>query len=1591
MAQLVFHVQADYEEVIRLRNEIEKLKKELKGMDATVSPAAFNTLNTQLSASTQKMDELVTEAAKAGAEMEQGFKRKIFDASQVVNGLSEKITLQRGTIQQLKNELSGLKDKYREALKQDGNTSELETKIKEVSAKLRAQKDVLFGLTQEQANARLSVKKLRDEYALYRDDSKETVIATEGIGISLKKAFAMIGGAALGKQLISDMIRVRGEFQAADTAIQTLLGSKEKADALMSQVREYAKISPLEFSDVTQATQMMLGFNIEAEKVPRFLQAIGDVSMGETQKFNSLTLAFSQMSAAGKLMGQDLNQMINAGFNPLQTMSEKTGKSIAQLKEEMSKGAISAEMVQQAFIDATSAGGKFYQMSENASKTINGQLSMMQDAMDAAFNEMGQKSEGFIMSGIQMTTKLIENYETVGKVLAGLVITYGTYKAALITNIALTHSWAVAARADAVAKGMQTAATKAATVAQLALNAAMKANPYALVAAAIASVAAAMWVFNDSTTAAEEAQKKLSDSTTELNKTYSEEKYKIDELFDALKNSKEGTEEYKKTKDTILNQYGEYLAKLGDEKHALDNIALAYKAVTEGAWRAAKARMKASLWEKEGSDRMDREKDDREELLKAVKDFYGNRSGAEKDYMKIIKRIETGKDLPNGEWTNELGKYSKKIAAQVNRLLKSREAYNENIALYEKMYGDIEEESEEVVIKGHKRNKKYYEEEKKKAQAEYDELTKAERKGKKGAALRKKIASYQSEIDGWDTSGKKTAAAQKTVNKAKKDRLKQEKQQAEYAALLDKQREERIKKQRDNEYEIWQNEIDLMKEGNKKALALIELDYDRQIAAIEDYEDKLRQEKIDAAKAAFEKNPANKDKVFDESGVDVKMTEQETRLVKSMRDKADHEREQSIKDLHKAELQSMRDYLKEYGTYLQKYGAIIEEFNEKRAELDEGDIYGAKILDKQQDEALKKLEEAKSALQLEDLGWDTLFNDLDKYTTDYLRRLQERLAGTLDTATMQNVDLIKQKIKEIDRIISTKKGMSGIFSQNGLFGGSSWGRASQVIQQQRQLEMNAASDEQALADKRKEILDQYDDLAGMDSKNITSDNARVQASLSKEDLKALQGAEGQALKSGAAASAGSGAAALAATDAIIHGVNDNIQSFAEAADYLWDEDSDMNKSVKKFAESSQYAAQGWESLKSGDFVGVITNVGNAVSSLGESFGIWSNSNRAEIEAENEKLANAMQVNTAALDRLTKKLDEGTAADKAKTYEQAKNLMSANEAAAKQTMKNNLSMYDGGHSLQKDFNDTYKGGDMMQRMSNFFKRPINTIQDFFELSAEEMNRLYENEEGRNLLTEFTQAIINSQDEGNYNGMANDLMDYMSTYNEDTYKELEDQFRSAITGVSFSDFKKNYKSALMDMEKDNKDFAKDFQTQLMQSILNTTIESKYKDRLEELYKDWNKAMEDDELTPEEISRLQAKETALTDAMIAERDRIADIIGYDDVSSSEASGSINTAKGITDDTANELVGRVTAVQLTEERLAAGQQQQFIALTQISGNISAMVNQVSGIHNIADETRSILANSYMELQQINENTREVVKPIKLMQSDIAEMKRKL
>ena len=259
--------------------------------------------------------------------------------------------------------------------------------------------------------------------------------------------FAVKGIADFAKSIVS----VRSEVQSLQISFETLLGSKDKATALFGEIRKFAANTPMMLKDLASGAQTMLAFNISAEKVMPMLHAIGDISMGDAQKFGSLTLAFSQMSATGKLMGQDLLQMINAGFNPLAEISAKTGKTIGELKEEMEKGKISVDMVTDAFLSATAEGGKFHGMLEKQSHGIAGAMSNLQGAVDDMFNDIGEASEGIIAGAISGATYIVKHYQEVGEALAVAAAMYGTYKAAVMATVAVETAAAGASAAKMAA------------------------------------------------------------------------------------------------------------------------------------------------------------------------------------------------------------------------------------------------------------------------------------------------------------------------------------------------------------------------------------------------------------------------------------------------------------------------------------------------------------------------------------------------------------------------------------------------------------------------------------------------------------------------------------------------------------------------------------------------------------------------------------------------------------------------------------------------------------------------------------------------------------------------------------------------------------------------------------------------------------------------------------------------------------------------------------------------------------------------------------------------------------------------------------
>lgn len=1603
MSKLYFKIGSDWEEVVRLRNEIAKLKQELMSMDGTQTPAAFKALNAQLAASNQRLDELVTNAAKAGAEMEMGFKRKIFDASQAVNGLSEKITFQRGTIQQLKNELAGLKDKYREALKQDGDTSSLEAKIRSTNEKLKEQKSSLFNLTQEQANARLSVKKLRDEYALYRQDGEKNVDVTKQVEQAMSNmGKKLLGGYSI-KEFLSSMIRVRGEFQSMQTAIETMVG-KDMAGQLIPQIKELAKISPLTMSDMVGAEKMMLGFNIQAEDTIKYLKAISDISMGESSKFNSLTLAFSQMSAAGKLMGQDLNQMINAGFNPLQIISEKTGKSIATLKDEMSKGAVSAEMVQQAFIDATSAGGKFYNMSENASKTINGQLSMMQDALDSVFNELGTKSESVIMDGIQMTTSLIQNYETVGRILAGLVVTYGTYRTAvmLVTAAESKHTL--------VEIGL-TNARLLARKAQLALNAAMLTNPYVALTVVIGGLATTMWAMSDSTTAAARAQKEYNGIKDAAFKKEQEHKLKIEELLTAARDESLATLTRQKSLEELRKEYPKIFEQYDIEKLKLEDILkLKQKINEEDSRRSVQGRrddynaLKQTITNQRRYlqlfDNPDLRKNMSDSDKKIWKMFSGNQS-----YVQVREQMEKNSELLKkyqkdmfddniSAYKSNLKNYSKEKLETELKLAQSSASKRNGFVVNGMMVKGGDLESVISSINGALAKKKSpttYKQDYEKAKKDWDDAK------KKLSEIEKNKSKFTSKL--YEEAKKRVETTEKayknlggitgsSLTKQEKAAEKQKKEQKKTAEQL-------LSLHRQNQ----QDEINLMREGTEKKLKQIDLDYQKQIDAI-------RKQEEEWSKAG-----------------NGKLTDKQAQKISEAYTNAESMRDKDISDVTegqlKAEQQALNDYLKEYGTFQQQKLAIAQEYAEKiRKAQEENGVNSAqvKLLEKQRDVAIQNKEtEAIKA----NIDWVTVFGEFGSMFSDMIKPALDEAKKYVRTDKFKNSDQASQK-SLIDAISQMEKSLGGTSGVNFKKLGEDV-KAYQIAEQNR---ISAIGIETAALERLKKSQDDYTKAqkGGTESEKQAAANAletaRQNADIASANVKTQTDIANQAQRNvtdtatilkasmenllGGLQQISSGGLYNAYSGIIktVNGFKDVIGKTSESLkevpivgwilsiiDVLKDGLSDL---VGGLLDAVLNAVSGIiGDVLSGDlFVTIgkslrngIGNILNAISFGGFNslFGIGGNAK--EVQETIDRLTDRNGTLQTAIEDLT---DEMKASKGMKSVESYREAVKYQEEVNKNYLQ--IAKEQAGyHKSHGSWQHYLKWTDEMLEHA----RKATGMQDFsgtdslWNLTPEQMKALRSDV--------WLWDIMESSGKGGYGERVTDKLD---DYIEQAGKleELTDSLYEGLIGMSFDSMYDSFISSLMDMEKSAEDFADDISKYFMQAMLSNAIGEQFSDKLRTWYDKFGEAMKDDgTLDNNERKELMDEYMGYVDEAMKLRDELAAATGYDKISQESYSQSSSSRgfQAMSQDTGEELNGRFTALQIAGEEIKNQNIIQSQSLNLLTVKADALLSINTETRNIADDTRDLIAQSYLELVQISENTGAIVKPIQQMQRDIAEVKK--
>ncbi|MBF1540064.1 MAG: tape measure protein [Prevotella salivae] len=342
--------------------------------------------------------------------------------------------------------------------------------------------------------ARATGARLREAFSF--SSLKSSLMSIPGMAL-LTNPYALTAGA------VGAITKIGAEAEQTSVAFTTLVGSETKAKGMLDEIAKFAAASPFGKLDLTENAKTMLNFGVETGKVLPLLKQLGDISGGNRDRLQSLSLVLGQVSAAGRLQGQDNLQFINAGFNPLQELAKMTGKSYAELQDKMSKGQITFENVTQAIRHATGAGGKFFGMMEKQSQTAAGKFATVKDIVIQQAVDIYGKLQPLISKILDLLIKIVPVISSgIMKVIHGIehvidfVLRFKTeigYLAAVIGVAAVVfNAHAIAMMGYAAVMGVITAATRIWTAVQWLLNVAMSANPIGLIIIGIAALVAAV-------------------------------------------------------------------------------------------------------------------------------------------------------------------------------------------------------------------------------------------------------------------------------------------------------------------------------------------------------------------------------------------------------------------------------------------------------------------------------------------------------------------------------------------------------------------------------------------------------------------------------------------------------------------------------------------------------------------------------------------------------------------------------------------------------------------------------------------------------------------------------------------------------------------------------------------------------------------------------------------------------------------------------------------------------------------------------------------------------------------------------------------
>lgn len=460
MAQLEFNIKANFDQIKQAKQELERLRGELQKTTKATDKAVVQDLTDKYAEQKQKVTELSSAMSRYALVMSSDYAKKMQNLTREVYSFELQADASKRKIERLSSEIAKMQSKLRKGGLDIGTSTILNRDISENSTILNDEKRRYENLAGLGKQARTELQNMQAEYVRYSGSSNATTdnvkvmtdafagmieemkkVPTVGEGATSlfnrlggdakQLAMSLVGGLGF-EQLAEHIFNVRSQFQQLEISFTTMLGSEQRAGALMNQLVQTAAKTPFDMSSITNGAKQLLAYGTAANEVNDILVHLGDISAGLNVPLNDLVYLYGTTMSQGRMYTMDLRQFMGRGIPMAEELGKIMGKTTQEVQQAVTDGKVGADLVKKAIINMTEEGGKFGGLMEKQSTTLQGKWSNIGDSVDQMFNELGKKSQGIFGTGLDLISSLVDNWETVVKVIGSAAVAVGTYKAGLM-------------------------------------------------------------------------------------------------------------------------------------------------------------------------------------------------------------------------------------------------------------------------------------------------------------------------------------------------------------------------------------------------------------------------------------------------------------------------------------------------------------------------------------------------------------------------------------------------------------------------------------------------------------------------------------------------------------------------------------------------------------------------------------------------------------------------------------------------------------------------------------------------------------------------------------------------------------------------------------------------------------------------------------------------------------------------------------------------------------------------------------------------------------------------------------------------------